>query len=430
MAEIDQGIKILVVGNGSREHTFLWKLCHSPSVSQAFITHGNAGTAKLATPIDVGSGDIEGILRNIKDKKIGFTFVGPENPLALGLVDVVQEELRGHEIFGPTRDGARIESSKIWAAQFNTRFGIPQPDYIEIYSPEETEVKIKQKGWSGMAVKADELDGGKGVVVCDSLNKALLTVDDFMVRRIHGALVGNRMLIQEKLEGQEVSVMAWVDGKNYTIMPPSVDYKAFKGKNTGGMGSFAPFKGIPIKYWDIIHRDILQRAVDGLREEESPFIGVLYAGLMITEDGPKVLEWNCRPGDPEAQSVLPLYSDKLDLLDVMRSCTRGQLTRKTIPWRSGISAVSIVLASSGYPDKPRTGEMIEGLDQELGEDFFIFHGGTKSEGNKVVTDGGRVLTVTARATLQEEARQKALSVIGKKGIHFKGMQYIEEVGQT
>lgn len=425
--ETESGLKVLVIGNGAREHTFVWKLNQSPRVAQVFVTLGNAGINKIATPLYVDPLDIDGIVRNIYDRKINFTFVGGEDPLASGLVDVVRGEFGNtHQIFGPTKEAAEIESTKIGGARFNSRHHIPQPDFIEIYSPKDAG-KIKDKAWGGFAVKADELDRGKGVVVCDSIGQALLEVDNFMVSHIHGPKVGNRMLIQERLFGQEVSVMAWVDGRNYAILPPTVDYKDLNGKNTGGVGGFSPFRGISPKDWDIIHRDIMQQAVDGLFEEGRPFVGILFAGLMITEDGPKVLEWNCRAGDPESQSALPLYPADFDILEVMQSCLQGNL-RRTINWRSSLSSVSIVLASRGYPDHPEIGRVIYGLENQNQEDLLFFHGATKEENVQVKTAGGRVVTVTALDSSLEKAREKALSAIGKNGVYFQGMQYRKDIG--
>lgn len=430
-----QEIRALVAGNGAREHTFLWKLIKSPKVSRLYSTLGNAGINQIATPLDCDPEDIEKMIQLCADYGINFVMSGPEGPYAAGLVDQFTEAFKNKPeeerpiVFGPTQAAARIESSKIWSAQFNSRWGIPQPDYIFGHTPNEVKTKIWTKRWPGFAVKADELDGGKGVTVVNSLAYANLAIDNFMIEHIHGPKVGNAMLVQEKLEGQELTVMALVDRQgNYALFPPSVDYKALNGKNTGGMGAFAPARVAIPRDWDTIHRDILQRAIHGMKEGGCSFSGILYAGIMLTEDGPKVLEWNCRGGDPEIEATLPLFRDDFDLLDSLISCVGGRLIRNQFLYRSGLSCIAVVLASKGYPDKPETEKVIEGLDKDFGPNVLLFHGGTEKRGKDIFTTGGRVLTITATATLFREAKQLALSAAND--IHFDGIQYRRDIAEN
>ena len=386
-------------------------------------------------PIDIAPDDILGIVQFVGDNRIDLVYSGPENPYALGLVDQLTESFKNKPkdrrplVFGPTQAAARIESSKVWSAGFNWRHNIPQPGYITSDWSNVVKEQIDRTGWSGFAVKADELDGGKGVVVCNSAEEAYKAVDDFMVERIHGVNVGNRVVVQEKLVGQELSIMAWVDKKgNYAVFPPSVDYKALNGKNTGGMGVYAPYP-LADADWDIINSQILRRAIDGMRDEGCPFMGILYAGLMLTDDGPKVLEWNCRGGDPEIEATLPLYQ-KFDLVDAIVSCVQGTINkqRNFNSWAFSNHNTTVILASEGYPDSPKTEREVRGLELLKNPGIEFFHGGTKAIGEKVLTSGGRVLAISATANSPEESRRLAYSMVGP--VNFDGMQYLKGIRAT
>ncbi len=395
--------RVLIVGGGGREHAIAWKLAQSPKVEEIFCAPGNAGTASIAQNLPVRAEDVEGIVRIAKERRVDYVIVGPEGPLALGLVDALERE--GIGAFGPSRAAAEIETSKVFARKLAEKYGIPHPRFRAFDSYEEAERYLAEAG-APIVVKADGLAAGKGSFVAETLEEALKALEDIMIRRIFGPS-GDKVVIEEKLSGREVSFMALTDGRTVIPMVPAADYKRLlegdRGPNTGGMGSYSPppFFG-PELQEEALER-ILKRAVRALEEEGRPYKGVLYGGLMLTEEGPKVLEFNARFGDPENQAMLPRL--KTDLLDIVEGVIEGRLDRVKVEWREE-ACVAVVLASRGYPGKYETGFEIRGLD-EVDPDVMVFHAGTKLEGGKILTSGGRVLAVSALGRDLREAREKA-----------------------
>jgi phosphoribosylamine--glycine ligase len=428
-------MRVLVVGNGAREHAIAWKLSQSPRVEELFVAPGNAGTAQLARNVPIRATDIEGLLRFAQESRIAFTVVGPEAPLAAGIVNRFQEA--GLPIFGPTKEAARIESSKSFAKELMLRHGVPTAA-ARAFSTFAAASDYALRAPLPVVVKADGLASGKGVVVARTREEAIEALRQQMVEKQFGA-AGERVLIEECLEGQEVSVFAFVEGERVSPLLAACDYKRVGdgdvGPNTGGMGSYSP-----PPFWDEelegrIRKEIMGPVARALCDEGCPYRGVLYAGLMLTNDGPKVIEFNCRLGDPEAQVVLPRL--KTDLLDIMMRTAQGSVVGVNDPlgrilkieWDSR-ACVGVVIASGGYPGRYETGFPIEGLN-ELDDDITVFHAGTKllqQEGKanaEVVTDGGRILTVTALGPTLEDARRRVYANVGR--IRFKGSFYRKDI---
>lgn len=428
-------MRVLVVGNGAREHAIAWKLSQSPRVKELFVAPGNAGTAQLARNVPIRATDIEALLRFAQESRIEFTVVGPEAPLAAGIVNRFQEA--GLPIFGPTKEAARIESSKSFAKELMLRHGVPTGAAKTFTSYAEAS-DYALRAPLPVVVKADGLASGKGVVVARTREDAVTALHQQMVEKQFGA-AGERVLIEEYLEGQEVSVFAFVDGERVSPLVAACDYKRVGdgdvGPNTGGMGSYSP-----PPFWDKdlehrISKEIMEPVARALCDEGSPYWGVLYAGLMLTADGPKVIEFNCRLGDPEAQVVLPRL--KTDLLDITMRIAQGSGVGVNGPLGRMLKiewdlrpCVGVVIASGGYPGRYDIGFPIEGLD-ELDDDITVFHAGTRllqQEGKadaEVVTDGGRVLTVTALGPTLKEARRRVYANVGR--IHFKGSFYRKDI---
>jgi phosphoribosylamine--glycine ligase len=400
-------VRTLVIGSGAREHAIAWKLRQSPLVTDLFVAPGNGGTAAIAENVPIKATEISALCDWAVAHRIEFTFVGPDDPLGLGIVDAFQQV--GLRAFGPTQAAAQIEASKAWAKAFMQRHGIPTARHATFHTPEEARAYIIRHP-APLVVKASGLAQGKGAFVCMTQDEALDVVRRLMEERVLGA-AGETVVIEEYLEGVEVSAFAFCDGRHYVTMPLACDYKRLldgdQGPNTGGMGSYAPPGFADASLRQRIEREILEPAVAGLAAEGRPFVGVLYAGLMITADGPKVLEFNCRLGDPEAQALLPLLES--DLAQIALACLNGELTNDLVRWRPG-AACAVVLASRGYPGQYETGFPIRGL-AEIEPDVLVFHAGTAlrpADGAQVlVTAGGRVLTVTAVAATLAEAREKA-----------------------
>ena len=394
-------MRILVVGSGAREHAITWKLSQSPLVEDLIVAPGNAGTAEIASNVDVDPEDLDGLLQVARDEAVDLTVVGPEAPLAAGIADRFQHA--GLPIFGPTREAARIESSKLFAKTLMLDAGVPTSAARAFNSFGEASEHVKGLAMP-VVVKADGLAAGKGVVVADSHDEAVDALHASLEARVFGA-AGEVVLIEECLVGREVSVFAFVDGAHVSSMAAACDYKRAgdgdTGPNTGGMGSFTP-----PSFWDdeLEHRvrsEIMEPVAATLAERGTPYTGTLYAGIMVTEDGPRVFEFNCRLGDPEAQVVLPRL--KTDLAEVMMCTARGSLRDLCVDWGTE-AAVGVVVASGGYPGSYETGFQIDGLDSM--EDAVVFHAGTSPDGSGgVLTDGGRVLTVVSTADSVEEARR-------------------------
>lgn len=413
-------MKIMVIGSGAREHALAWKLRASPQVSELYAAPGNAGTATIGRNLDLPATDVEALAQAARQYDIGLTVVGPEAPLASGIVDRFQS--LHLPIFGPTRAATRIESSKVFSKELMQKYGIPCARGAVFASHSEAKDYVQSQP-APMVVKADGLAAGKGVVVANSREQALEAVSDFMEKKTLGA-AGDRVIIEECLNGREVSLLAFTDGKNVRPMVPACDYKRVfdsdQGPNTGGMGSYSPpgfFTQLDVEK---VQKRILEPTVRAMANEGMTYKGVLYVGLMIASQGATVLEFNARFGDPETQVILPRL--KTDLVDIMTAVINGTLDTMAIEW-SDDACVGVVLASGGYPGKYQTGFPISGLG-ELDKDMIVFHAGTTIR-NGVVTNGGRVLTVVAGGRTLQEARAKVYANITR--IHFDGSHYRRDI---
>lgn len=420
-------MKVLVVGSGGREHAIVWKLRQSPRVSELYCAPGNAGIERQATLVPVKANEYEKLLAFAKDKQIDLTVVGPEQPLVDGIVDLFEQN--GLKIFGPRRAAAMLEGSKVFAKDFMQRHGIPTARYGRFTVDQRTEAeKFLQVLSMPVVIKADGLAAGKGVVIAETMDDARRALDEMMVRKQFGA-AGERVVIEEFLRGEEASVFAVTDGSHFVTLAPAQDHKRIldgdRGKNTGGMGAYAPAPIVDDLLMQRIVREIIRPTLDGMRAEGTAYRGCLYCGLMITDSGPKVLEYNCRFGDPETQAVIPLIES--DLAELLLSVAEGELDSSSLRMRSG-SAVCVVMVSRGYPDEYETGKEISRLESLEGErDVVVFHAGTKRQGNTVVTSGGRVLGVTAFDQELEKAIARAYDAVSR--ITFEGAYVRRDIGQ-
>lgn len=421
-------MNILVVGSGAREHTIVWKLRQSPSVEAIFCTPGNAGTAAIATNVPIAQDKIDEIIAFVQREHIDLTVIGPEQPLVNGIVD--QFRLRGLKVFGPTQFAAQLEGSKVFSKEFMSRHGIPTAKHRSFRASEVTLAQEFIKSLKPpIVVKADGLAAGKGVLICPTREEAVDGVTDMMVSKVFGA-AGERIVVEEYLTGEEASLFVLTDGERYMTLAPAQDHKRVfdgdLGKNTGGMGAYAP---APVVTDDVMQnaiRDIIEPTLAGMRAEGNPYTGCLYIGLMIGEDGTKVLEYNCRFGDPEAQVVIPLIDG--DFAKLLLSIAAGRLDPECVRRSTG-SAVCVVMASKGYPDAYETGKVIEGLERIHGRtDVVAFHAGTKEIDASLVTAGGRVLGVTALSgsNLVETIR-KAYETVAL--LHFEGAHFRTDIGE-
>jgi len=415
-------VKVLVIGSGGREHALVWKIRQSPRVSQVFCAPGNAGIAGQAECVDISVDNIPRLLDFARREKIEMTLVGPEAPLTDGIVDSFKEA--GLSVFGPSSRAAAIEGSKVWSKTLMDKYNIPTASFAVFSDPGLAADYIKKNG-APCVVKADGLAAGKGVIVCSTVEQALAAVEDIMVKSVFGS-AGKRVVIEECLEGEEVSVMAFTDGETVIPMVSAQDHKqvydADCGPNTGGMGAYAPAPVCTPEISQLALEGVLKPMVSALAREGCPYQGVLYAGLMITRQGIKTLEFNVRFGDPEAQPLLMLL--ETDLIDICESVVTGKLALQKVSWKKG-SSICVVLASGGYPGHYSTGYPIEGLEG-LPDDLQVFHAGTKNKGGHTVTSGGRVLGVTTFAPDIQEAITKAYD--GVKRIKFKDMHYRKDIG--
>ena len=418
-------MKILVVGGGGREHALVWKIAQSPHAEEIIAAPGNAGIARLARTADVAADDIEGLVRLARDEEADLTVVGPELPLTLGLADRMQAD--GLLVFGPNQAGARIEGSKWFAKSLMQRANVPT---ARAYLAETREAALSGVRELGLPVviKADGLAAGKGVVVAEDAAGAEAAIDDALVHGRFGA-AGARILIEECLVGEEASILAFTDGERSALMVPSQDHKrAFdgdEGPNTGGMGAYAPAPVVTPEMSVTIQRDIIDATVGALRDtEDTVYRGVLYAGLMITDEGPKVIEFNCRFGDPEAQVTLPLLD--ADIVEVMIATAKGKLDPSAVR-NADRAAACVVMASGGYPGSYEKGKAIGGLASvEAIDGTVVFHAGTAKRGSDVVTAGGRVLGVTGIADELEGALVRAYE--GVRMISFSGAHHRDDIG--
>lgn len=416
--------KVLVVGGGGREHAICWKLAQSPEIEKLYCAPGNAGITKVAECVDISAEDIEGICAFAKEKQIDLAVIGPEVPLSMGIVDAL--EAVGVKAFGPNKKCAQLEASKSFTKAFLARHNIPTAKYSEYTSKEEIEKNIGIYGYP-MVIKADGLAAGKGVVLAQNAEEAQKAIDDMMGDKIFGS-AGDLVVVEECLKGIEASMLCFVDEDTIYPMESAQDYKRIfdddKGPNTGGMGSYSPSLIFTPELENQITEQILLPTLEGFQEDGLDFKGVLFVGLMITQDGPKVIEFNNRFGDPETQSVLMRLDT--DLYKIMDAVVNNRLSEQEIEW-SDNRAVTIVLASEGYPGSYPKGREITGLDAaDNDDDLVIFHAGTKFDGDKVVTSGGRVLGASAIGKTHEEAREKAYRLAEK--IHFEGAHYRKDIG--
>ncbi|MDF2546698.1 MAG: purD [Anaerosolibacter sp.] len=416
-------MRILVVGSGGREHALVWKLMQSPKVDKIYCAPGNPGIGRLAELIDLQVDDIGGLCSFAKEKEIDLTVVGPEVPLVMGIADRFEEE--GLRIFAPNRACAQLEGSKAFAKEFMIRHQIPTAKYIECTDVEAARKALGIYGYP-MVIKADGLAAGKGVVIAERQEDALKALEEIMEAKVFGA-AGDKIVIEEFLTGTEASVLCFVDGTIIKPMVSAQDYKKIfdedKGPNTGGMGTYSPSHVYDRQLETHVEERILRSIMEGFRKDGLDFKGILFIGLMLTEDGPKVLEFNTRFGDPETQVILTRL--ETDLIEIMESILENKLEEQEILWCEQ-KTVCVIVAAGGYPDAYEKGRVISGLDK-VDADVIVFHAGTKAHEGQVVTNGGRVLGVTAWGDTVEAAREKAYENVDK--IHFEGMYSRKDIGK-
>jgi phosphoribosylamine---glycine ligase len=416
---------VLVVGSGAREHALACALARSPSVSEIWAAPGNPGIATIAQTADLPITDVAAIADWAEANHIGLVVVGPEAPLALGLADLLA--VRGIPVFGPSRAAAELEWSKAFAKDFMRRHGIPTAPY-GLFTEVEAAVDFIRTAGAPLVVKADGLAAGKGVLICATQAEAEDAVRSVLVDRAFQS-AGERVVIEQFLEGEELSVIAVVDGDRFAVLPPARDYKRLRdgdqGPNTGGMGSYAPVHDLDPDVMARVREGVLEPAVAGMRAEGRPYRGALYAGLMLTREGPMALEFNCRFGDPETQVILPLLD--LDLAELLLACAEGRLATESIETLPDV-AVCVVLAADGYPERPRAGDPIHGIEDAVQTGALVFHAGTGERDGRLVTNGGRVLSVVGTDADRTAAAVHAYAAVDM--IQFDGMQSRRDVGQS
>jgi phosphoribosylamine--glycine ligase len=425
MPEREAFMNILIVGGGGREHAVVWKLALSNKVDKLYCAPGNGGIGELAKCHDVGATDIPSMVALAKELKVGLVAVIPDDPLALGMVDALEEA--GIPAFGPNKAAAEIEGSKVFAKELMRKYHIPTADYAVFDDVEQAREYIKSHTYP-LVVKADGLALGKGVIICQDQKEADAALDTIMVDKKFGAS-GDRVVIEAFITGPEVSILAFADGKTVLPMVSAQDHKRAydgdRGPNTGGMGTFSPAPQYTPEVADEVTRTIIRPTIEAMAAEGRPFKGVLYFGLMLTTDGPKVLEYNARFGDPEAQVVLPRL--ETDLLEIFLAIMEERLSEIILKWKDD-AAVCVVLASGGYPISYQKGYPITGLGTFSGrDDLMVFHAGTRKVDGQYVTSGGRVLGLTALAPTLDAAIEKAYANLG--AIDFKDKQYRNDIGR-
>lgn len=417
-------MKILVVGSGAREHAICWKLSKESKVTKIYCAPGNAGISQIAECINISVDSINELVDFAYLNSIDLTVIGPEVPLVAGLADLLKE--KGIKTFGPTKNGARLEGSKTYSKDFMKKYNIPTAKYESFTEPERA-LKALDRFNEPLVVKADGLAAGKGVIICSTRKEAQEAIINMMNEKQFGD-AGNTVVIEEFLEGTEASLLCFVDGNNIIPMESARDYKKAydndEGLNTGGMGCFSPNTIYTEELKKYIKQNILHKTLKGLNEEGIDFVGVLFIGLMVKNNEAKVLEYNTRFGDPETEVVLPRL--KSSLVDIMLNCINKNLKEEDLLW-SEESCVTVVLASGGYPEGYEKGKKISGLS-DLDDDVVVFHGGTKFMDDIIVTDGGRVLAVTAMGKTLEEAREKIYKNILK--INFENMEYRKDIAKV
>ena len=415
-------MRILVVGGGGREHALVWKLAQSPRVTKIYCAPGNPGIGELAECVNISADNVKALCGFAQEHNIDLTVVGPEKPLTDGIVDYFAA--RGLKVFGPSREAAQLEGSKSFAKERMQKYGVPTADFAVFDSAAAARAYIEAKG-TGIVVKADGLAAGKGVVVAETATEALQAIDEIMLKKVHGD-AGCQVVLEERLIGEEASLLAFTDGFTVVPMVAAQDHKRVgdgdTGPNTGGMGAYAPAPVMTTQLLAEVQQTILQPMIDGLRNDGILYQGCLYAGLMITAAGPKVIEFNARFGDPETQVVLPLLDG--DLLPVLEACVDGTLAETEVRWQKG-ATVCVVLAAGGYPGEYRKGDAIAGVAAAEAKGAMVFHAGTAMTGDAVVTHGGRVLGVTAVAGDIAAAVAKVYPAVEQ--IKFAGMQYRRDI---
>jgi phosphoribosylamine--glycine ligase len=417
-------MKVLIIGGGGREHALAWKLAASPRVTALFCAPGNPGIAQVADNVPIGVMDFDKIEKFIQQNKIELVVIGPEDPLAAGLTDRIRDS--GVKVFGPSKLAAQLEGDKWFAKELMRHQAVPTAEARAFINADDADEYVKTRD-EGVVIKASGLAKGKGVTICYRTADALEAIDRIMRQRIFGN-AGNRIVIEEMLSGPECSVLAFVDRKNIYLMETAQDHKPIDdgdtGPMTGGMGAYSPTPAVSDEMLRQIERDILVPVLDGLAREEIEYQGVLYAGLMLTTNGPKVLEFNCRFGDPETQPLMMRL--KSDLAEVMLAVAERRLDQIELKWDSR-PALGVVATSRGYPGAYPTGVPISGIDDaDALKDVKVFHSGTAKRENQIVTDGGRVLTVTAIGDTIADAQHRAYEAMDK--IHFDGMHFRKDIG--
>ena len=415
---------VLVIGTYPREHAIAWKLKQSPRVGKVYVAPGNGGTENVAETVPIGVMEFEKLAAFALEKKISLTVVGPENPLGEGIVDYFQA--KGLRIWGPTKAAAQIESSKAFSKQLMADANIPTAEFKIFTEHAEALAYVREKG-APIVIKVDGMVFGKGAYVCMTMEEAEMALKEIMLDNVHHA-ASSKVVIEEFLDGQEISIHALSDGETSVIFPTSQDHKTIgendTGKMTGGMGAAAPISWVSKENLADIDTRVVRPALHALAQRGSPLVGMLYPGLKMTSKGPKVLEFNARFGCPEAEVYMRLM--KSDVFELFNACVEGTLADFTIEWNSGF-AVTIIIASGGYPDEYKKGFPITGIDEaERVPDFVVFHAGTKQASGQLVTDGGRVLSVSATSKTLQEAVERAYEAVGK--IHFEGMYYRRDIG--
>lgn len=414
---------VLVVGGGGREHTLAWKIAHDSSQPDVFCAPGNAGTESVAVNLKIAAEDIKALLDWAKANRPDLTVVGPEAPLCAGIADAFREE--GLPVFGPCRAAAQLEGSKVFAKEIMQAAGVPTAAARTVNSVEAARDAIMEIG-APVVVKADGLAAGKGVFICATIEEAEQAAQSMLEEGIFGDS-GSNVLVEEMLVGEEASILALIDGENLVMLASSQDHKRVfnndQGPNTGGMGAYSPAPVVTEELWPVIRAEVFDRTLAELKKRDIVYRGVLYAGVMVTDAGPKVLEFNCRFGDPETQAILPRIDG--DLLPALMACASGGLREDMLSWRSE-ACTCVVMAAGGYPGPYEKGDTIEGLAQaEKLDDVVVFHAGTARSDGKVVTAGGRVLGVTALGDTPVAAAQQAYRAVSK--IRFDQAQYRTDI---
>ncbi len=417
-------MKVLVIGGGGREHALVWKIAQSPLVDKIWCAPGNPGIARLAECVDIAVDDLDGLLAFAQKTGIDLTVVGPELPLTLGIVDRFREA--GLDIFGPTKAAAQLEGSKGFSKDLMARYNIPTAAYRRFDNHADAVAYIREQG-APIVVKADGLAAGKGVIVAMDIETALKAVDDIMLDKVFGA-AGAEVVIEEFMDGEEASFFAFTDGRNILPLASSQDHKRVfdhdEGPNTGGMGAYSPAPVVTDELYDEIVETIVRPTIAGMAADGHPYSGILYVGLMIQNGRPRVVEYNARFGDPEAQPLLARMKE--DIVPILQACARGNLTQTSLEWHDK-AAVCVVMASGGYPGSYEKGHPISGLDEAAQlEDLIVFHAGTAEKDGRIVNAGGRVLGVTGLGPDVASAIRKAYEGVAK--ISWQDVHYRRDIG--